>query len=192
MQVTVCLEMSEAICFLAPNESEEKKCIDVMLRQITLWCWCNAAMMRWKGCAGEIVMIGVPLQIILDVMITSSTPQLRKSGDEERGETAKSAYWFTWPSFKDKQSANEKARGMTDVRVPAWLGLSRRKGGRGASAKPMPMSNNLRPRLSRGEAVTSGVDSKEEDDDSRLWCRCVGVCGVIDRPENCSVGGKLC
>ena len=47
--------------------------------------------------------------------------------------------------------------------------MSRRKAGKGASAKPMPMSNNLRPRLSRGEPVgASGVDSKEEDDDSRL------------------------
>ena len=69
----------------------------------------------------------------------------------------------------DKQSANEKARGMTGViKVPVRLGLSRRKAGKGASAKPMPMSNNLRPRLSRGESAASGVDSKEEDDDSRL------------------------
>jgi hypothetical protein len=68
----------------------------------------------------------------------------------------------------DKQSANGKARGMTDVKAPARLGLSRRKAGKGSSAKPKPISNNLRPRLSRGESVASGVDSKEEDDDSRL------------------------
>lgn len=43
-------------------------------------------------------MIKDPLKIILDVTFTSPTlrdeeiPQLRKSGEEERGETAKSAY----------------------------------------------------------------------------------------------------
>ena len=169
-----------------------------MLRQITfvmLMQCCNEGDERVAQ--EKIVMIGVPLQIILDVIITSSslrdewsTPQLRKSGEDERGETAKSAYWFTWSSSTDKQSASEKTRGMTGVRVSGWMCLSRRKVGRGASAKPMPMSSNLRPRVSRGGAAVSGVDSKEEDEDSRLWCRCVGVCGVIDRPENCSVGGK--
>lgn len=88
----------------------------------------------------------------------------------------------------DKQSENVRA----GVKVPARLGLSRRKVGKGASAKPKPMSNNLRPRPSRGGPADSGVDSKEEDEDSRLRYRCVGVCGVIDSVENCSVGGKVC
>lgn len=66
----------------------------------------------------------------------------------------------------DKQSAKVKPR------VPARLSLSKRKVGQVASAKPMPMSmsisSNLRPRPSRGAPTGSGVDSKEEDDDSRV------------------------
>ena len=68
----------------------------------------------------------------------------------------------------DRQSANVKARVMAGARMPTRLFSSRRKGGKGASAKSMPMSNNLMPRSSRGAPVESGVDSKEEDDDSRL------------------------
>lgn len=84
------------LVFLAPDESEErKKRIDVMLITlcVMLMQCCNEQM---KGLRREIVMIGeligVPLQIILDVTITSSTSQLKKSGEEERGERAKSAY----------------------------------------------------------------------------------------------------
>jgi len=41
-----------------------------------------------------------------------------------------------------------------------------------------------------GASDASGVDSREDDVDSRVWCRRVGVWGVIVRPENCTIGGS--
>lgn len=58
---------------------------------------------------------------------------------------------------------------------------------RGASGNPRSLSEMLKRRPSNKGSSASGVDSKEEDDDWRLWCRRVGVWGVIDSAANSSV-----
>lgn len=57
-----------------------------------------------------------------------------------------------------------------------------------ASRKPMSMSDMPKAKPSNGAAAASGVDSNDEEDDSKVWCRRVGVWGVMDKPENWSVG----
>lgn len=59
------------------------------------------------------------------------------------------------------------------------------KGGRKAVSKK-PMSSSDTP-CARPSKAASGVDSSDELNDSRAWYRRVGVCGVIESPEN-SVG----
>jgi len=54
----------------------------------------------------------------------------------------------------------------------------------------MSMSDipKAKPSIGAETCATSGVDSTEEGEDSREWCRRVGVWGVIESSENCSIG----
>ena len=115
--------------------------------------------------------------------------QLRKSGAEESGETAKSAYCASWSSLRDRKSPTVNDPKRIGDREPKrllclWEGSGRVE----ASKKPISISDRPKAKPSIGAAAASGVDSNEEDEDSRVWCRRVGVWGVMDKPENCSVG----
>lgn len=112
---------------------------------------------------------------------------MRKSGAEERGETAKSAYCAPWSSVRDKQSPAVNGH-KSDSEPKRLLCLWESSGRMESSRKPMSMSDMPKAKPSIGAAAASGVDSNEEDEDSRVWCRRVGVWGVMDKPENCSVG----
>lgn len=50
------------------------------------------------------------------------------------------------------------------------------------------MSDSVMRGASRAITVDTGLDSSEEEDDSAVNCRRVGVCGVIESAANSSVG----
>lgn len=72
-----------------------------------------------------------------------------------------------------------------------WRGtrLKRGKGGKGESRKPMSNSEGA---SSSWFSANSGLDSTEDDEESRPWR--VGVLGEIERAANCAVGrmGRFC
>lgn len=114
---------------------------------------------------------------------------MKRRGDaEDKGETVKSAYGLAGLLGMDRISPKECARrdrnGADTARHPR---LRRGRVDRGTSGNPRSLSEMLRRRPSNKGSSASGVDSKEDDDDWRLWCRRVGVWGVIDSAANSSV-----
>lgn len=62
-------------------------------------------------------------------------------------------------------------------------------GGRSEPSKrPKSMSDSVMRGASKAIDVDAGLDSKEEEADSAVNCRRVGVCGVIESAANSSVG----
>ena len=91
--------------------------------------------------------------------------------------------------MRDKQSpALNGHKRIGDNEPKRLLCLWESSGRVESSRKPMSMSDMPKAKPSIGAAAASGVDSNEEDGESRVWCRRVGVWGVMDKPENCSVG----
>lgn len=58
---------------------------------------------EWEGCEPRIILNFLKLR-------GPGSRQLRKSGADERGETAKSAYCVSWSSLRDKQSPTVNGR----------------------------------------------------------------------------------
>lgn len=76
----------------------------------------------------------------------------------------------------DRMSPKECARrDRNGADTARQLRLGTGRANRGASGNPRSLSEMLRRRPSNKGSSASGVDSKEDDDDWRLWCRRVGV-----------------